>query len=455
MFAATVAVARILGRTGYGELGMIQSTVGMFGVFAGFGLGITAIKHVAEYYKIDPEKAGRIIGLSGLVAAVAGGMLACGLLVFAPWLAEHTLNAPHLAGVIRIGSVILLLSAYNGAQIGALSGLEAFKSIAGINLINGLLSFPMLIGGAYFGGLTGTISAMAVNSGFNCILSHAVLRGECRRSGIPVAVRYCGREIPILWRFSLPAVLSGAMVMPVHWICQTLLVNQPDGYNELGILTAALVFQQVLLFISGMIAAPLLAMISNAGEQIAGKLGIVNILSSWILGVIAAIPLLCFPEAAQVIFGDAYNNYSFKVVLSFVVLCTSVITFKEGLARVLSANSLLWWGFFSNALWAALLIISTVYLVNLGAAGLSAALLIAYVINTVILLPLYYYRNLVPGGTLLSFESAVIWGILFGLVLMNINNTSIATRSIVFLPCMGIAGVTFLRIYRSVKTIIV
>ena len=35
MFVATVAVARILGKTAYGELGMIQSTVGMFSVFAG------------------------------------------------------------------------------------------------------------------------------------------------------------------------------------------------------------------------------------------------------------------------------------------------------------------------------------------------------------------------------------------------------------------------------------
>jgi hypothetical protein len=37
---AAILVARMLGRTGYGELGMIQSIVGMFGVVAGFGLGV-------------------------------------------------------------------------------------------------------------------------------------------------------------------------------------------------------------------------------------------------------------------------------------------------------------------------------------------------------------------------------------------------------------------------------
>jgi O-antigen/teichoic acid export membrane protein len=56
MLAAWVLVARMLGKTGYGELGMIQSTVGMFGVFAGFGLGLTATKHVAEFRRSNPDK---------------------------------------------------------------------------------------------------------------------------------------------------------------------------------------------------------------------------------------------------------------------------------------------------------------------------------------------------------------------------------------------------------------
>ena len=33
---ASIACARLLGKTGFGELGMIQSTVGVFGIFAGF-----------------------------------------------------------------------------------------------------------------------------------------------------------------------------------------------------------------------------------------------------------------------------------------------------------------------------------------------------------------------------------------------------------------------------------
>ena len=446
MLAATILVARMLGKTGFGELGIIQSTVGMFGVFAGFGLGLTATKHVAEFRLSDPDRAGRIIGLSGLFAMLTGGLMALGLFVFAPWLAEHTINAPHLAGVLRIGALILFINALNGAQTGALAGFEAFKTIAHVNLFVGLISFPILVCGAWFGGLTGAVWALAINLGVNWSLNHIALRKEVRRFRIPFTFRNCRREWSILWKFSLPAVLAGVMVGPANWTCRALLTNQPNGYDEMGILTAALVFQVLLLFVSGMLAAPLLSMVSNAGPKISDKLGTINILSSWILGVIVAIPLLCFPEMAQVIFGNDYDTHSFKVTFSLVIFCSCIMTFKEGLTRIMVANNILWWGFFSNTFWAIILIVSTVFFVRWGAPGLAVSFVIAYILQTVVLFPLYYSRNLVPKGTLLSIESASIWFILAGLVFLNIIDATLLFRGIAFVPCILLAGTAFIRI---------
>ena len=446
MLVATIFVARMLGKTGYGELGMIQSTVGMFGIFAGFGLGLTATKHVAEFRQNDPARAGRIIGLSGLVALVTGGLMALCLFIFAPWLAVHTINAQHLTGVLRIGALILFINALNGAQTGALSGFEAFKTIAYVNLFIGLVSFPMLVCGAYFGGLNGAVWALVINLCFNWLFNHLALRKEGRRYNVPFTLRKCSRELPILWRFSLPAVLSGAMVGPVTWACNAMLVNQPGGYGEMGIFTAVLVFQSMLLFVSGMLNAPLMSMVSNAGPKISDKLGIVNILSTWILGVIAAIPLLCFPEMTQILFGADFNTRSFTVTLSIVVFYTTIMMYKAGLARVLAANSLLWWGFFSNAFWAIILISSAVLFIRWGAPGLAASFAVAYILNTVILVPLYYTRNLVPKGTLISIESAVIWFILVVLVSLNIANVPIHFRILAFVPCLVLAGISFKRI---------
>ena len=85
--------------------------------------------------------------------------MALGLFIFAPWLAEHTINAPHLAGVLRIGALILFINALNGAQTGALSGFEAFRTIASCKPFcrTDLIPYPRR--GAYFGGLTGAVWA--------------------------------------------------------------------------------------------------------------------------------------------------------------------------------------------------------------------------------------------------------------------------------------------------------
>src|SRR5271168_1526513 len=83
---SSIIVARMLGITAFGEFMMIQNTIGLFGIFAGLGLGITATKYVAEMRETDPARCGRIIGLI-LIVATAGGLAAgASLLLFAPWI---------------------------------------------------------------------------------------------------------------------------------------------------------------------------------------------------------------------------------------------------------------------------------------------------------------------------------------------------------------------------------
>ena len=72
---ATVIVARLLGKEAYGAMGMVISTMGAFAVLAGFGLGSTSTKYIAEYKQTDPAKAGRIYGLTTVVALLTSGTI--------------------------------------------------------------------------------------------------------------------------------------------------------------------------------------------------------------------------------------------------------------------------------------------------------------------------------------------------------------------------------------------
>ena len=74
----SILIARILGKKTYGELGILQSTLEMFGSLAAFGLGLTSTKYVAEYRRTDPDKAGRILAMSSWVACISGGIKSTG-----------------------------------------------------------------------------------------------------------------------------------------------------------------------------------------------------------------------------------------------------------------------------------------------------------------------------------------------------------------------------------------
>src|SRR5258708_29603429 len=81
---ALVICARLLPQEQFGQVAIIQSTVGMFGPIAGLGLSMTTVKFLAEYRASDRERAGRILALSGSAAGVAGLLMTGALILPAP-----------------------------------------------------------------------------------------------------------------------------------------------------------------------------------------------------------------------------------------------------------------------------------------------------------------------------------------------------------------------------------
>jgi O-antigen/teichoic acid export membrane protein len=400
MLIASVFVARILGKTGFGELGMVQSTVGMFGVFAGFGLGLTATKHVAEFRRSDPARAGRIIALSNLVAAGTGGLMALCLFVFAPWLATHTINAPHLAGVLRIGALILYFSALNGAQTGALSGFEAFRAIAHVNLFAGVISFPLVVAGAWWGGLTGAVWALAASLGFNWLVNALALRKVASHFGVPVTFRDCRRELSILWSFSLPVVLAGAVVSPIVWVCSAVLVNQPDGYGEMGILNASNQWGFLLMFVPSMVLQTMLPVLSESNSKSDTRQtfgATLDVTQSLILGSVIPIgtTLMFLSGPIMGVYGTEFDSEPTALIGAIAATLTASIGAAAGPA--LQAKGRVWIGVTFNLTYGAILFgIVQLMVGRFGASSITFGSAISYSILTV--WAFAYLRNDLPAG---------------------------------------------------------
>ena len=261
---SAILVGRMLGKQEYGELGIIQNTIGMFGTLAGFGMGLTANKYVAEFKRTDPARAGRIIALASATAWISSGIMAVVLVACGPWLSAKTLAAPQLGGLLQIGAFLLLFSGVNGAQTGALSGFEAFKRIAHINLISGLLTFPFMVIGAWKWGVTGAVWGLIGSQVANCAMSFLAVRTEAAGYRIPLRYAGCLSDLSLFWSFSLPAVLIGLMNSVAAWGTSALVVNQMGGYGDMGIYNAALRVKQIPDAVLSMLIAPVIPVLSEA-----------------------------------------------------------------------------------------------------------------------------------------------------------------------------------------------
>jgi O-antigen/teichoic acid export membrane protein len=390
---ASVFVARALGKSGFGEFGVIQSTVAMFQIFAGFGLGLTATKYIAEYRTSDPHRVSRMLGLSLLGACFTGVLTGTALYFSSNWLATNVLAAPQLKAVLQLSSVLLLLGGITGTQTGALAGFEKFHSIARVNFLSGALNCLFVILATIIAGLQGAVIGLIAGMLATLALNHLTLNAVYGETNIRPSLIGFWSEYSVLWRFSLPAVLSGLLVTPAIWLCNAMLVHRPDGYGEMGILNAANQWRAAILFLPGVVEMIILPVIANLrGEGNWASYRKVLLYNVYFNGAIALAATLFISLFAPIIlkgYGDGFESGRWVLV----VLCLSGVlaTITNVTAQLLASEDKMWWGMLLNLVWAATLIGSSSLYVHKGAYGLALASLIAYGVHLVISLLLSIY----------------------------------------------------------------
>ncbi len=391
---AAILAARILGKAVYGELGIIQSTVGMFGAFAGLALGLTATKNIAEFRKQDPGRAGRILGLTIVVGLISGASLGIILFAFASPFATYLLNATRLAGGLRIAALLVFFNTLNGVQIAALSGFERFADVAKVSAVRGLTSLPAIVAGAWIWGLPGAVWGLVAVAVATWVASEVLLRRECAAAGVRVQITQHRAELPLLWTFSLPAVLSSVISFPVLWLGNTLLVNRPDGYAEMGIFNAAWQLRNVIIFFPNILNQVLFPILSNiySSRAQARRLFLAAIGIASGVGMAAALPLIVFSPAVMRAFGKGFEGS--WLVLILVALSAVLTACASVVGVVIWSSGRMWTAFLLNGIWALVFIVTAIALLRYGALGLALAYLVSYSIHLIVSLAYVFNRTL-------------------------------------------------------------
>lgn len=381
---AFIVVARIIGQEKYGEFGIIRSTINMFTVFASVGIGYTASKYIAQHRNRQPREAGEVYALSNALSVGIGILFSVLLIFFAPLIAEKSLQNPLLANDIKLGTFVLFFTILNGVQNGALSGFEAFRTIAVNTFISGIIQSACLIAGSYYWGVEGGIVALGIGCIGLYILNHRSIHRQLSVYQIPVKLRSVKKKTwQILWRFSFPAILSSIMVLPVLWWAKTYLVRQA-GYLEMADFDVADQWGIMILFIPNTLAQVILPLLSNTLEEGTTKqyfkLIRVNILLNVAISFTIALGVAFLGKLILSFYGKGFVQVE---PLIYMAIATIFMSACSVVGQVLASQDKMWLGFIFNLLWSIWIVIFTFLFVGngYGASGLALAIVLSYVLH--------------------------------------------------------------------------
>jgi len=388
MIVTMMITARILGKADFGVVGIVQSSIALFESVAAFGMGVTAAKHIAEYRINAKYKIPRIVSLTNFTALITGVTFSTVLYLLAPWLAVEYLNNPRLQPYLEISALILGFNTFSSIQMGILVGFQLFKNMALINLIVGLTTLCTVIYGAYFYSIQGVFyGLLSVSATAACLNTGFVIRALIKEK-ISMRFKITKEEWILLWKFSMPAMLSGLMIAPINWLGASMLVKQEDGLASMGVFSAANQWFSFLLFIPGVLTNTLLPMFSAAAArndliELRQKVWKgTKLLLVIVLPMVIAIAYLS-PWIMKM-YGKDFTEGS--LVLLVISGAASFAAAQNLIGNALASINRMWVHTLCNVVWAIVYLFSAMYFIELklGALALGIAMLVSYFSKLVI-----------------------------------------------------------------------
>lgn len=385
VLAAGIVCANILGPKGYGELGIIRSTINMFVIFGTAGMGVTATKYISQYLKSNIEKAGTIFAISNIFTFVSGLAISLFVIIFSPSISE-LLNEPELCFSIRFGGLLLFFSIVNGCYHGSMLGYENFKGLAINTFGSSIIEAVFVVVGAYYEGVSGALIGYGIGVMSLTFFNRSSVHKLFKASGIKV--NYSNLHISdfkVLYQFSLPAALSSFIVVPSYWIARALLANH-SGFEEVGMYEAAEQWRTIILFIPSALSNIILPMLSGYqslnDSHSYKKTFYCNLLLNVSVSALVAAIVILFSGLILDAYGQGFDNR-----LTFIILTCSTVfsSFSTVVGVTIISKGRAWQGLCFNMVWSLTFIGLTYLFINngMGSSGISLACLIAYFFHSV------------------------------------------------------------------------
>jgi len=223
-----------------------------------------------------------------------------------------------------------------------------------VNWISSLIGVPLAVVGTLLAGLNGAVWAMILQAALGCVFGHWALTKETARTGVKISFALSHEEWSMLWRFTLPAFLSTLLATPAGWFSRTLLVNQPGGYGEAALVSAANQWMNLVNFLPwtmGGVLVPIFANLYATGRYAEfTKLLRHNLLLNAGVALAVAIPLMFLSSWILGFYGPGFSEGIPIFILTMIL--GLFVAFNNLFSRAMQSAGRAWIDLTSNALWA-------------------------------------------------------------------------------------------------------
>jgi len=250
--------------------------------------------------------------------------------------------------------------------------------------------------------LTGAVIALFAVALVSYAYCSRVFKQQCEHHGIVVRLldRSSFNAMPELFAYSIPSFMSWILIIPVAWLTQALLANQPSGYSELGLFNAANQWRQFVVLIPTMMATVMLAVSADSYADAAGgayrQAYRMNMMLTWSYALPVAVLVSILGGPLNSLFGEKFADAVWLIppliaAAFFSVLNTVASSAVTGAGRM-------WVEVALNLIWAVVLVGTSLWLVPVhGAMGLAYASLAAPFVQVIARL-CYIDRVLIPNS---------------------------------------------------------
>ena len=397
-FAVAVLLARLLGKEGFGEYVVVQSTMLTVAGVAQLATGFTANKYIAEFRTSDKMRTARIIGFCSMVSWITAIIALITIILSARWLAVVMLDQPQLASSFLAASAMIFFSVLNGYQLGALAGLESYKQIAKITVLGAGINLVACGMGAWLAGLEGVAIGLSVSALTQWLIARVELTKEARKEGVLPIYRWATKEKSIFFKFALPAAISGFFSLPALWMANLFLVRTSDGMEQMAVFAAASTLRSLVLFLPAILNRVSTSLLNNhrglseSGEyKDAFRLNL--ILTSGV-AVLGAITIAIVGPWLLGMFGKSFQH-GYPVLLIGV---TTIEVIFQAVYQLVQSNEKMWLSLLTIVVPRDVsIVILAMYLVpKWGAVGLASAYGFSWLLALMLVINLSFRIGLVP-----------------------------------------------------------